>query len=257
MTAATAWRTIADLPPVDLAELTASAALLTRVDRKYLLDPADLPQLLTRLGDATRVLEIDSERSIAYTSTYLDTPDLASYSDAAHGRRRRWKARTRTYATGGRYLEVKTRRGPTTVKERMPWSASSPDAVRLDTVGRDFVEASLAGAGIRLDAATLAPTLVTRYRRTTLLLPGCARATLDSDLTWAVPGGAPAEDLGGAVVLETKSGHDPSDLDRLLWRLGRRPVRLSKYAVGMAALDHTLPANRWHRILTTLARDAA
>lgn len=38
-------------------------------------------------------------------------------------------------------------------------------------------------------------------------------------------------------------------MDRLLWRQGIRPARISKYCVGLAALDPTLPANRWNRTL--------
>lgn len=240
------------LPAIDLAELTASAGLLTRVDRKYLLTTHDLGRLWDQYPGDARVLEIDGSRTFGYVSTYLDTPALDSFHDAAHARRRRWKVRTRAYATGGHFLEVKTRHGATTVKERIAWRAPT----RLDTVGRDFVEASLRSAGVLLDAATLAPALTTTYDRTTLLLPSSgARATLDLGLAWTAPDAAATLRLGDRVVLETKSTGAPSGLDRLLWRLGHRPHRLSKYAVGMAALHPELPHNRWHRLLATLAGD--
>ena len=40
-----------------------------------------------------------------------------------------------------------------------------------------------------------------------------------------------------------------SATDRLLWRAGHRPVPVSKFATGLAALNPDLPRNRWARIL--------
>lgn len=246
------------LPAVSLYELTASAALLTRVDRKYVLTTSDLDRLGRHLPQHTRVLEIEGQRSVGYTSTYLDTPGLTSYLDAAHRRRRRWKVRTRSYETGGHFLEVKTCRGTSTVKERIPWRDTTRlDPMRLDNGGRDFVETALRSSGIVLDAATLAPALVTRYRRSTLLLPSGTRATLDLGLVWTASETVACKGFGDRVVLETKSARAPSELDRLLWRLGHRPQRISKYAVGLAMLHPALPHNRWHRLLTLLCNESS
>lgn len=245
------------LPALSLAELNAAAALLTRVDRKYALAASDLPRVLADLPADAHVLEIDGARAFAYRSTYLDTADLAAFRGSVQRRRRRWKVRTRSYATGEAFLEVKTRRGAATVKERIGWPPG--DAVgaglRLATVGREFVEASLGTAGIQLDAAALRPALVTAYHRTTLLLPSAgARATIDADLECSTPDGSAARAFAGRVILETKSGAAPSVLDRSLWRLGHRPVSLSKYGLGQALLHPDLPANRWHRLVAALGR---
>lgn len=238
---------LAGLPHVDLAELNATAALLTRVDRKYVLTRPQLDALLADLPAGTRALAVCGERTPAYDSTYLDTPQLDAYLDAAHRRRRRWKVRTRTYVDSATtFLEVKTRRGSATVKERMPWHGGPDLGVR----GRDFVEASLASAGIALDARTLTPSLHTRYRRATLLLPGAAsRVTLDFGLVWSDAATDAHASWADRVVLETKSGSGPCALDLVLWRRGHRPRPLSKYALGLALLDDTLPRNRWHRLL--------
>ena len=58
------------------------------------------------------------------------------------------------------------------------------------------------------------------------------------------------------MIVETKSGSRPSRVDRLLWRHGHRPTRVSKFATGMAVLDPRLPANRWSAALRRLARIA-
>lgn len=226
------------LPPVSLEELVATAALLTRVDRKYVLTPDDAAAVLTRLPGA-RVLTVGGRRGFGYDSLYLDTPALAGFHLAARGRRRRFKVRRRTYTDSGeQWVEVKTR-GPrgSTVKERTP----------ADGAARDFVGDVLARSGVLL-TGDLVPVLGTRYARTTLLL-GASRVTVDRDLVWRTPCGGLLP-LRDRVVVETKSGSAPSAADRLLWRAGHRPARISKYGTGLAALHPELPRNRWHAVLT-------
>ena len=58
--------------------------------------------------------------------------------------------------------------------------------------------------------------------------------------------------VGHLNVVETKNPSTASPTDRLLWRRGHRPARISKYATGMALLYANLPTNRWNR---TIKRD--
>ncbi len=92
------------------------------------------------------------------------------------------------------------------------------------------------------------PTLVTSYRRGTLFLPATAsRVTIDTDLSWY--DGRQRLRLPELAIVETKTSSTPSGTDRQLWRRGHRPVRISKYCTGLAALRQDLPAWRWHRVL--------
>ncbi|SFB31791.1 VTC domain-containing protein [Nocardioides alpinus] len=234
------------LPAVSLAELNEEAALLTRIDRKYVIATAELDAVLTAIP-GLRVLEIDGRRASRYESTYLDTVDLDSWTASAHQRRRRWKVRTRTYAdTGERWLEVKTRgsRGRT-VKERLPH-----DGLReMSDASGAWVRDRLGAAHVHdVDPRGLVATLHTSYLRTTLLLDdGAGRATIDRDLRW-VSGHGTAE-VGDVLVVETKSATArPGPLDRRLWELGHRPTRISKYGTGLALLTPELQRNRWHRV---------
>ncbi len=244
--------TLDRLPAVSLAEVNAEAALLTRVDRKYVLPAADLDAVLTGLP-GLRVLEVDGRRTSRYESTYLDTVELDSWTASAHRRRRRWKVRTRTYADSGeRWLEVKTRgaRG-TTVKERLPHPGADDLGVPADADG--WVRERLGAAHVHgVDPAGLVATLHTSYLRTTLLLDGAGRATIDRDLRWTSSQGSAA--VGDVLVLETKAGSArPGPLDRRLWELGHRPTRISKYGTGLALLTPDLQRNRWHRVARQLA----
>lgn len=233
---------------VDLDQLVTEAALLTRVDRKYVVPRVALPTIIGGLQAGTRALDIDGSRDFAYRSVYFDTPELLSFHLAARPRRRRFKIRTRSYEdTGGAFLEIKTRgaRG-TTAKERAEYRA---ELDRLPVEAREEIEQSLAAIGVAESVADrLQPTLTSSYRRATLLGTDGARATVDTDLTWLDVSG-PELRLPEVAIVETKSAARASDADRVLWRQGYRPVSVSKYATGLAALRPTLPRNRWSRLL--------
>jgi hypothetical protein len=237
-------------PSVGLDELNAEAALQTRVDRKYVLATGTARHLLATFGADMRVLEMDGARSFAYDSVYFDTAALDSYLLAAHGRRRRYKIRTRTYVDSAiSFLEVKTEGArEATVKERIPYLPE--DRSRLTAEGLDYVRETLAAAVGSVPAGTLEPVLETRYQRTTFYLQESgSRATIETGVTWQRPGREPWV-LDNAVILETKSGSTAGPLDRHLWAAGVRPSRISKFATGMAALRPELPANRWNRTLS-------
>jgi hypothetical protein len=249
----TATLAVEPLDGIGLDELVAEAALLTRVDRKYVVPRAALPALLASVPTSTRVLEIAGQRAFGYRSTYLDTDDLASFHLAGRRRRRRFKVRTRAYLdSGSSWLEVKTRTArDTTLKTRIEHPEVSHG--RLGATGAAFVDAQLATGGVRrVRAAELTPVLTTSYRRTTLYLPESrSRATIDVDLGWTTLAPYAGRDLDRPrlAIVETKTGSTPSALDRLLWTHGHRPTCVSKFGVGLAALVPGLPDLKWHRVL--------
>ncbi len=241
-----------DLTAISLTDLVERAALLVRVDRKYVLSLADAEMVIATLPRDTQALEINDRRRFSYTSLYYDTARLDSFRQTALRRRRRFKVRTRSYEDGTSFLEVKTRRGAQTVKERTRWTL--PADQHLDAYGRSFARDRLLAAGLD-EPAPLVPTLWTRYRRSTLYLPDSgSRLTIDTDLTWQDVTSSSSLHRPGLAIVETKSGSSPSSADRLLWSLGHRPTAVSKYATGLAALHPDLPQNRWFRLLTTAFR---
>ncbi|GAB2976129.1 polyphosphate polymerase domain-containing protein [Saccharothrix stipae] len=255
MTTTTFAPALARMAPVGLAELIERAALQTRVDRKYVIPAEALPRLLEQLAPHARVLDIDGERTFRYESVYFDTPRLVSYHSAAYRRRRRFKVRTRTYLDSAEcWLEVKISgaRGSIT-KHRLPYHPSDRDTVRP---GRHFVEEALARESIAPDTdGSLDPVLITDYRRTTLLLPDSAsRVTIDTALSWRHDDST--LHLTGLAVVETKTAAAASPVDRMLWQRGVRPVRISKYATGLAALRLDLPDAPWRRTLRRHFRHA-
>jgi hypothetical protein len=236
--------------PIGLAELNALAALQTRVDCKYFV-PADVfCRLVDGMAEDLRVLEIDGQRSFGYESVYFDTADLFTYRAHVQRRRRRFKARTRTYTdTGLCMFEVKLSgtRGET-VKQRVPHPGDR--RAELTESALAHLAATLESARHQVLPTGLAPSVSTTYRRTTFVTrAGDARLTCDVNLVCHDPAHE-VRDLGTHVLVESKSsGHGGSAADRLLRDLGVRPVSVSKYCVGVAALHPDLPSNPWHQTL--------
>ncbi|MGO2539536.1 MAG: polyphosphate polymerase domain-containing protein [Specibacter sp.] len=233
--------------PIGLAAVLAEAALMRRVDKKFLLSKVELAIFLNRLGPGFKAMEIDSRRVFGYSSTYFDTPGLDQFRAHRQGRRRRFKARTRTYLDSGLCMfeaKLKGARGETD-KHRIPHPLAQHASMNPES--GDFLAALLAEHyGIQLPE--LVPVITTDYRRGTLVdAHSGERVTLDvqlvcSDADRTVPG----PDL---VVVETKSVDGRGAADRLLAAMGIRAVAMSKYCVGIALLHPELPANKWDRVL--------
>ncbi|MGW3853157.1 polyphosphate polymerase domain-containing protein, partial [Streptomyces fagopyri] len=223
-------------------------ALPHRTDRKYLIPLHQARAFLRLLADSHHVLDLAGRRTTHYLSTYFDTEHLGSWHAHVQGRRRRWKVRTRLYAEDALCrVEVKTKDGRgATVKHALKVPATAYGA--LDTQAAAFVDEVLERAGIPVTAKDLIPTAEVRYVRAALAdLDHGTRVTLDSALTCHQGDHAAALDPSH-VLVETKGGIRPAPADRLLLRLGARPVSLSKYVVGQSLLTPGLPDNDVRRL---------
>lgn len=240
------------LSPISLDELNREARMMTRRDRKYLLRREELLDVVELLPEHTRILQIDGRRQENYSTTYFDTPDLLCFHMTAQKRRRRFKVRQRTYVDSGLgFCEIKTlgARGMT-IKRRVPIAPEYAHNGHLAREALDFLSAEL-GRGI---VGRLGPTVQNTYVRTTLRPEGVGRVTIDTALAWS-------SFLGGrlanrdVVFIETKSGSQPTCVDRILWSLGHRPTCVSKFGTGMAVMHPQLPHNKWNRTINTYFLD--
>jgi VTC domain-containing protein len=226
---------VGSLGTVSLEELESRAALLRRVDRKYLLDAERLDELLGRLCGDHDVLEIDGERTFAYESTYFDTPDLRCFHDHVRDREPRFKVRSRWYRDSGVCVfEVKLKRaGGDTDKRQIEYSAERRAFVTPGAAA--FVDDALSDVGLALSRG-LEASLTTSFRRMTLAAhEGSARLTCDFDVELA-RGQHSAVLRDSLTLLETKSEDGDSSADRVLASMGIEELDVSKYRAGIALL---------------------
>ncbi|TWF78458.1 VTC domain-containing protein [Pseudonocardia hierapolitana] len=235
--------------PIGLEELMALAELQTRVDRKYFVPAAIFHRMIAELAPGMQVLEIDGRRTFGYESIYFDTPGLDGYHSHIQRRRQRFKARTRTYTDSGQCMfEVKLEgaRGET-VKRRVPHPVEHSG--ELTGAALAHLRTALSDAYGWSRPLRLHPALATTYRRTTFVSrTGDVRLTCDVALS-CLDAHHEVRDTGTHVLVESKSAGGGNAPDQILRRFGVRPVSVSKYCVGIAALHPELPSNPWHRTL--------
>ncbi|MGA8988488.1 polyphosphate polymerase domain-containing protein [Aeromicrobium sp.] len=234
---------LSGLRTVSLDDVVESAALMRRVDRKYLVPAATADALIDALAHSHAALQIAGRASTTYRSTYFDTPTFASTRHHIQGRRRRWKIRSRWYVEDDLCrVEVKTKNGRgETIKVAGP---SSPERYgRLDGAELAFVESVLAETHPELSPSDLVPSAEVTYTRATLAdLSAGTRVTIDWGVVASLAVGSAWID-DDFVLIETKGRALPARADRVLTSLGARPRSFSKYAAATSLLHDDIADN--------------
>jgi hypothetical protein len=212
-------------------ELLAARALLTRVDRKYLLPREALDALLVGLRDDYGVLRAGTRLAARYSTRYFDTADLRMYDDHRRGRCPRYKVRLRHHLDRQlSFLEVK-RKG--TNQHTAKAIVSRPFGVaELDPEGRRFIDEHCPIA-----ADGLVPGVSIDFLRATLVGETVnERVTIDWDFDFRHVSAAAR--LAHAVIVEVKqarySNHTPAI--RALRAIHVREQSISKYCIATATL---------------------
>jgi VTC domain len=204
-------------------------ALLRRYDSKYLLPQEGLLPWLESLRGQYTILFAGQSPIANYRTVYFDTPGRTSYHDHARGRRPRTKIRIRHYAERSlSFLEIKTKTNHgQTQKARQKRAFNDETLTAAD-------HAFLAGH-LRLDPASLSRSLVTDFRRITLLArEHDERVTVDLDMSFEHKGKNHA--LPPAVLVEIKQGRFTRSTPAMagLHTFHARKVAFSKYCMSLA-----------------------
>jgi len=232
--------------PVGLAKLNERAAMLERLNNKYIACSKVLASALPLLAERFNILEIGDRRAFAYDTCYFDGDRLESYFDHHQGKRKRAKVRMRRYVDfGENFLELKVKgnRGRT-IKIREPWhdgQFGELDSAALSWVARIYRDAYQCEFPHDLHRV-----LNVRYERVTLVSKiGAERVTIDSGVNFT---GNLSETTVRAdrFVLEAKSTNGNGVADRIMRYLGQHPVaHCSKYCIGIALVHSGIRRNKF------------
>ncbi len=237
---------------ISLEALNGKAAMLSRIDNKYVLDKAALMAVMPDLTKHFEVLEIDRRRAFTYNTRYFDTSEYSAYYEHHQGLRKGFKVRVRRYVDAELcYLELKVKgqRGMTE-KHRMPYDEANLGGLTLEA--KDFVSTIYSGHYGKAFNYDLRRALDIQYRRITLVAKqGGERMTIDTDLRFCFAG--QKLELGSErFIVETKSQRGRGFADKSLQSMGSRSTKkCSKYCVGMAALGLV---ERHNRFLPTMRK---
>ena len=240
---------------LSLENLNAKAAMLDRLDNKYIIHQEVLKEALPKLIKLFEVLEIEGNRHFGYKTVYFDSKDFDSYYDHHQGRRQRCKIRVRKYLdTQACFLEVKLKdkRGAT-IKKRM---AYNPENMKvLNAKAYTFIQHAYSERYGREFSLPLNPVLEIHYQRITLVAKeGGERMTIDSHLRFNSNQQLHYYLVDDALfIIETKSDKGNGIADKVLRQLHQHPIqRCSKYCVGMATLQEVKKHNKFMPALKKL-----
>jgi hypothetical protein len=245
------WLT-ARFRPISLQALNAKAAMMERLDNKYVIRRPVLEAVADDLAQSFDILEIDGRRSFVYETCYFDDPARSSFHDHRRGRRQRMKVRVRHYVDAALcFVEVKLKdkRG-ITVKKRMPYDPALYGT--LNEAARQHVREAYRALYGRTFDRPLEPVLHMTYRRITLVArEGGERMTIDTALQFFGRAGSPTAipacgTSSEVFIVETKSAHGRGLADAVLRRHHQHPTNsCSKYCVAASALGEAAPYNRF------------
>ncbi len=237
-------RIIDAFPPVSLEEMD-GVKLMNRIDTKYLTDENTLAVIMAdALAAGYRALVTDGSRIASYDTMYFDTPELRMFLDHHNRRLVRQKVRTRVYVGSGlTFLEIKRKNNHGRTKKKR---TQIPRSEFQDFSG-DAQACSYLAEKSMFTAAGLSPSLETIFRRITLVNPAMTeRLTIDSSLGFNNPRTGSESSLRNGVIIELKQdGRADSPMKRILLNHRVKPIKVSKYCVGITLTDPYVKHNRF------------
>jgi VTC domain len=244
--------------PIGLAALNEKAAMLERLDNKYVIRDSALLEALPRFSEQFDVLEIKGQHAFEYETRYFDDGENSSYQHHHQGRRNRAKIRMRRYVgTPLCYVEVKLKdkRG-STIKKRLQTPAEHFGF--LNVASLNFIGEMFEQQYHRPFTLNLKPTVDMRYRRITLVAKdGGERMTIDTELQFKRDSASYAVSPT-VFILETKSARGNSVADRILRQLHQHPTKnCSKYCASIALLQPEMKRNRFLPAIRKLSQTPA
>lgn len=231
---------------IGLDELNSKAAMLTRLDNKYIATLDVVNKALAQWQSLYDVLQINNQRIFTYETCYFDDAQLSSYYDHHRGRRQRLKVRTRNYLDSQQcFLEIKLKdiRG-VTIKKRMPYAPAQHGSITPQA--QQFISSVQTEKYNKQLLTDFNPTLHMRYQRITFVAKeGSERLTLDTNLVFFKDGKSyplPPH----LFIVETKSANANGKADAILRKLHQHPSnKCSKYCLGLCVTEQVDKRNKF------------
>ncbi|WP_372756625.1 polyphosphate polymerase domain-containing protein [Mariniflexile sp.] len=229
---------IEGLSPISLQEMD-GVSLMKRTDTKFVIHENQLLSVLEIIKNEYKVLQINDDRIMTYSSLYFDTNSTKFYNDHHNGKIKRTKIRIRKYVESNIFfLEVKQKDGKgKTNKSRVPLEGFEPS---LSENSVKFIEK------VTKTSFDLKPIIWNRFNRITLV-NNTAKERLTIDLNLSFKNEANTKEYSKLVIIEVKQErfNRNSPIVTALRNHGVMPYSLSKYCIGMASLYKDLKYNNF------------
>lgn len=220
-----------------------SVSLMKRTDTKFVIHEKKLIEVLETIKDQYKVLQINENRMMTYSSLYFDTEDKKFYNDHHNGKINRTKVRMRKYVESDIcFLEIKQKDGKgKTAKSRIQIKDFEPN---LPKSLIDFIEKTTS------EKMKLKPIIWNKFNRITLVnIKVKERLTIDLNLLYKM--NKSEKYYSNLVIIEVKQErfNRASPVVKALKNKCINPYSISKYCIGMTHIYPQLKYNRFKRKL--------
>jgi hypothetical protein len=244
---------VGEIEGISLSELDGMKALLmTRVESKHLMTIGECRELVKRISDSYRVLEIQNIKIGRYETMYFDNNSFINYIQHHNGKGNRFKLRYRHYeSSGDTFLEVKKKSNKGTTEKTRIKTCWPSCGFRSD-------EEAFLESAFPYDFRGFHPVLTTMYDRFTLVSKESPeRITFDTGICFR--NGQSGFSYPGLVIGEIKyeKGVRGSPARSALRSMGIRKRGFSKYCTGVSLLYDRLKHNRFKENLIFISRIAS
>jgi len=242
---------ISSFNSISLAEMDA-VTLMNRVDTKYIINNSQLSDLLIMALKHYRIVEIDGNRIIPYSTIYFDTETTEMYLMHHNGKLNRSKVRMRSYIDSGiSFLEVKSKnnKGRTT-KKRIGITNEQFAMMAIKENENAFLKEMDVQQGL------LIPQIQNNFRRITLVDNMMTeRVTLDTRLNFKNVSTGLSKKVEDLVIIEMKQdGASASHFREYLQAIRINSGSMSKYCMGMMLVNPDLKSNCFKNKLRKISK---
>lgn len=231
---------LGQMPPITLEQMKV-IKLMNRIDKKYIVNVEQLPEILRMAQNDYYVQETDGLRRFMYKSCYYDTLDDQMYTMHCNGKLTRQKIRVREYVSSHlTFLEIKSKNNKgRTSKVRI----SVPDTnVLSQEESQNYIDEKS-----RYNHNDIRPRLKNQFFRITLVNKGkTERLTIDVNIEFENCLTGERNGNPKLCIIELKrDGNVPSPFLTYFMKLRIKAKGISKYCYGMMMTDPTLKRNRF------------
>lgn len=217
-------------------------SLMKRVDTKFILSESQLLKVFSKIQKDYKILEIDNERLMQYSTLYFDTQNKKCFKEHHNGKLNRYKIRMRKYLVSDIcFLEVK-KKNNLGVTNKTRRQIKDFETI-LSSDSKEFIYNS------QINDLLLEPALYNNFNRITLVNKNYPeRVTIDTNLSFK---SADKEKIfDNLVVIEIKQEGKRLNtvMNKALKLMSILPTNFSKYCLGITNTFDNIKSNRFKEI---------
>ena len=217
-------------------------SLMKRVDTKFILSESQLLKVFSKIQKDYKVLEIDNERLMQYSTLYFDTQNKKCFKEHHNGKLNRYKIRMRKYLVSDIcFLEVK-KKNNLGITNKTRRQIKDFETI-LSSDSKEFIYNS------QINDLLLEPALYNNFNRITLVNKNYPeRVTIDTNLSFKSANKEKIFDNLVVIEIKQEGKRLNTVMNKALKLMSILPTNFSKYCLGITNTFDNIKSNRFKEI---------